>query len=699
VSSPSGSNETQLSELKAQVRARLKSELDSNSSIDTSSREYHQFRAENLPSRSSWFEQAALFAGKTLSIQPGNNKEKIEKNLGTAHLGCSAADVVSLSILAPFAVFILLIILTVFVPFMVTGTLSLYYLIFSIILSVMIYVPLANMPAFLAQRHRQEASNQMVLSVFYLVTFMRHTPNLERAMQFAAEHIGSPLSLDFKKIIWNVETEKFQTISESLEDYLIQWRESAREYIEAIHLIQSSLYETSNDRRVNSLDKALDVMLNETYEKMLHYAQDLKGPMTMLHMLGIILPILGLVILPLAVSFFTTHWTVIASGYNVILPLGVFYLGKRILSSRPTGYGSSDNVLTAEQTQANKSALTTSITLAVVLLTIGLSPIIIHAINPSFELSFGAFELMGYQETPGGTRGPFGLGAGLLSLCITLGVGISVGLYYFKRVKDSIKIRRKTKELELEFASALFQLGNRIGDGIPVELAFGRVAQVMEGTRAGEFFIRVATNIQKLGMGVQEALFDEQHGVLKDYPSSLIESSMKVLVESSRKGPMEASKALMSMSNYIKEMHRVDERLRDLLSDVLSSMKSQINFLLPVIAGIVIGITSMITTVLGAVQAQGEAFASSGVGSVPLDSFGFGIPTYFFQIIVGVYVVQVVLILTYMISGIENGVDPLSEDYLRGKSLLSATSLYVGIAFVIILIFNLIAGQIIGVTA
>ena len=44
-------------------------------------------------------------------------------------------------------------------------------------------------------------------------------------------------------------------------------------------------------------------MLEETYEKMLHYAQNLKSPITMLHMLGIILPILGLVILPLVVSF------------------------------------------------------------------------------------------------------------------------------------------------------------------------------------------------------------------------------------------------------------------------------------------------------------------------------------------------------------------------------------------------------------
>ena len=43
------------------------------------------------------------------------------------------------------------------------------------------------------------------------------------------------------------------------------------------------------------------------------------------------------------------------------------------------------------------------------------------------------------------------------------------------------ELRDETKRLENEFASALFQLGNRVGDGIPTELAFSKVAETMEG--------------------------------------------------------------------------------------------------------------------------------------------------------------------------------------------------------------------------
>src|SRR3989338_4003322 len=132
---------------------------------------------------------------------------------------------------------------------------------------------------------------------------------------------------------------------------------------------------------------------------MLHYAHNLQNPITMLHMLGIILPILGLVILPLVVSFMeNVKWYHLAVIYNVILTVIVYYLGKNILSRRPTGYGDTDiaeenpelkkyrNILIkigAKEVQI--TPLIVSVFIGVVLLLIGLSPLIFHAIGiPDF---------------------------------------------------------------------------------------------------------------------------------------------------------------------------------------------------------------------------------------------------------------------------------------------------------------------------
>ena len=242
----------------------------------------------------------------------------------------------------------------------------------------------------------------------------------------------------------------------------------------------------------------------------------------------------------------------------------------------------------------------------------------------------------------------------------------------------------------------MFQLGNRLGDGLPAEIAFGKVANAMEGTISGSFFSLVSANIRKLGMSVKRAIFDSEHGALISFPSNLIESSMKVLVQSIKKGPRIAAQALTDVSRYIKEIHSVNERLRDLMADIISSMNAQIKFLTPAIAGIVIGITSMVTAILGKLGTQlQDVTADSAAGGVGLVSlFGDGIPTYFFQIVVGLYVVQITYILTILVNGIENGSDKLNEKYQLGNNLIRSTILFCVISFIVMVLFNLIASRI-----
>ena len=206
-------------------------------------------------------------------------------------------------------------------------------------------------------------------------------------------------------------------------------------------------------------------------------------------------------------------------------------------------------------------------------------------------------------------------------------------------------------------------------------------------------------NIRKSGMGLERAIFDAKVGAINYFPSPIIESAMKVLIESSKKGPKSASSALINVSEYIKDIHRVDERLTDLMADIVSDMKQQVGILAPAIAGIVVGITSMIISILGSLSAQlVNITALSPDSTVPsgiLNLFGEGIPTYFFQAIIGVYVVEIVFVMSILINGIEAGSDRLSEKYMLGNNLIKSTIIYSLIALSITLIFNAIAASIV----
>ena len=421
-----------------------------------------------------------------------------------------------------------------------------------------------------------------------------------------------PLSLDLKKIFWNVVTGKFSTIKESLDDYLKNWEVEAVEFVEAFHLIESSLYEPSDARRIQILEKSLKVILDGVYEKMLVFSREIRSPLTNLYMLGIVLPTLGLALLPLASVLLgeMIRWYHVFILFNLIIPFFVFYLTSQIMLKRPGGYGERE-ILEMNPNYyeyANKGVYVTAAAICIPLLLIGLIPFLFQStlflntfnFQPDYSLSvFGLESLDGVMlfdfkdasangapiktiaelESADSVVGPFGVGALILSLFIPLSIALFFSISFRMRTKNLIKSREYTKQLENEFTNSLFQLGNRLGDGMPAEIAFSRVAESTTGLKTAEFFKIVNSNLHQGGMSLEKSIFDPKRGAIIFFPSQLISTSMQILLESVKKGLKIAAESLMSISEYIQNIHKVTQRLQDLLAEVVSDMRSNMVYL------------------------------------------------------------------------------------------------------------------------
>ena len=259
-----------------------------DSSDNSFSNEYSKFRDEITSSKRSSYEKWCNFAEHIIKFAPSPKiLSSLETAIDTAHLNITPVGAASFAALSGLVIILggfLLSLIIFALQGMDFQNFPIFTLLVFLVTGLLSFVYLPRIPLYIATRWRLQASNQMVTCILYVVIYMRHTSNLEHAIKFAAQHIDAPLSLDLRKIFWDMETRKFSTIKESLDNYLETWRHYNLEFVTSFHLIESSLYEPSDSRRLDLLDKALSVILEGTYEKMLHYAQEIKSPITTLHM-------------------------------------------------------------------------------------------------------------------------------------------------------------------------------------------------------------------------------------------------------------------------------------------------------------------------------------------------------------------------------------------------------------------------------
>ena len=166
--------------------------------------EYKEFKAEFLPKHMSLYERLCNLSEKLLKIKPDAKRAaEMQESINITHLEITPAGALSFS----FAMPLIAVVFGALFAFVIFQ--SMFFVSLFIIGAIIMIRPLGRVPEFIANNWRLKASNQMVLCIFYTVTYMRHTSNLEKAIEFASKHLAPPLSLDLKKILWDLETEKY----------------------------------------------------------------------------------------------------------------------------------------------------------------------------------------------------------------------------------------------------------------------------------------------------------------------------------------------------------------------------------------------------------------------------------------------------------------------------------------------------------
>jgi hypothetical protein len=264
-------------------------------------------------------------------------------------------------------------------------------------------------------------------------------------------------------------------------------------------------------------------------------------------------------------------------------------------------------------------------------------------------------------------------------------MSVSVVIYTFLDSYQKIKVRKDIEKIEDEFATALFQLGNVISGGAPIEVAIDRARKNLEETKISELFEIASLNMKKFGCTFEQALFDKKIGAIWYFPSKMIHSIMQTIIQSSRKSIKSAAGSMVVISRYLKGVHEVKEEINELLGETTTSMKFLAMFLAPMVSGITVTMAVVILQILTKLGAAMQTITSTAsINSaqsfflIPWAMSGtLPITPAFFQLIVGIYMIETAILLSVFLNGVEYGEDPVGVRNSIWNILLIGMIIYI----------------------
>ena len=655
------------------------------------SREYREFKEEEVLVKkpATWYEKACSYSEKIIKISPGKEtKTKLEKSIEFTGLRASPEGIIAFALIS-FILTLLLAIVIALIPNTVIPIPTPFKLLFFLFAPLTAYY-LFYYPMSKAAVLRVQVGGDLVIGILYMIVYMKSTPNLEGAVRFAAMNTTGKLANDLREILWRVEIGEYKTIDSALTDYMLKWEAFNKEFVEALGFIKGSMLERNPARREILLNNAINTILVGTDEKMKAYSRDLRMPIMVLHGMGILLPVLGMIIFPLISIFleFKDLSLYLIIGYNILLPLTVYILIKSILDKRP-----------ATHMKIDISEHPDAISLTEMKILGKILPVWpVALISGLLIISIGLALNVNYAGVETTTASPLFLRALaselFQSIFFILGVATALVIYFRGTSFQKVGIRCSISTIEKEFENALFALGNRLSSGIPLEVALRNAEEDTRELKISGLFRLILKNIEGLNMTFKQALFDKEYGALLYYPSRLVKTIMQSIAESTKKGTEAASTAMLTISKYLNSIHTTQEKIEDLLSEIVSSMKFQAYILVPAISGVVVATAYVIMSMMLALQ---KSFASLSEDAMPdIVNLQTATPPWMLQLIVGFYVIELLVLLSVFINRIETGEDRISENDLIWRVLLFGTIMYIAVLATVGGVFGLFINPLLG---
>lgn len=498
----------------------------------------------------------------------------------------------------------------------------------------------------------------------YLVMSLKLSPNLEQSLIFAAKESSNALVFDLRKLLWDMQIRVYYGVNDAVTTFATKWGSYSEAFKRSLHLIRSSIDEPDEAQRMMTLNKALDVGLEGTRDMMRAFADQLHQPTMIIYSIGIMIPLSIIAMLP-AAGLIGLHITIfqVFFLYDIVLPLALYTYMRHVLLHRPATFSPPQIDASHPLLKLiNKKKIAVISLLIAICISLPSLFFIFSSSFPFFTQIPGFFLLQSINQ--------------FVPMSLFLLWGICIGFFvYAQLVFTSFhNIRQRIKQMEHEFSDALYIIGKRLHEGKSPEESISYVATTMKGSVIATLFSDTVFVLSARQATISSALFHPDHGSLNEVYSHRIHAIMKLFVEGIKKSQQSASLSIIRLADHLKDLQEVEKHIRETLTTLTATLRSTASIFAPLIAGVTLAITKLISSIVENMMISTDSTSLFMVEDtvMPGITSAFSLeniePTWF-VLVIGIYIIELVVLLTRFTNGIEDGDDHVSFMYDLGQML------------------------------
>lgn len=563
---------------------------------------------------------------------------KLHKSLDFLEWSLTPADIFSSSITISLLFFTLFTLLYFTFGDWFLLFVGLYVFIFS-------FVFLISYPVLVHKKIVRDGTSEMLLAVIFLSLSYRIEGSVEGSIFFAAENLKGILGKEFSKLVSWLESRKIISYKEAIEYLKKRWGEENPRFIDAINCLFSPVY--GQEEREKNAEEAVRIMIDSERERMRTLVLQMKNPVRVINIFGILLPMMMVILIPIFVFFVPEFFDerVLFFGYTFILPSILFLLLQFQLILKAPSIHSLEVEYISRLKNVRKYLLLVS-------LVIFIPAFIYLSIQLSASSSLVSTTLYSF----------------LLLLLIFSVVILNTFLVY----RIFSKNLEKLSSIETQLLPFLSSLSISLEKNVPFEYSIQEtIDKVRDPETRNMLTIIVRKMISSRGT-FEEIVFDPNSGILKEYPSQLLKITFRMISGLFEKGSYLLKVGIKSLQKFFLDLSDVQLLTKEVLEEAISDIKLQVKIFAPLAGGITIGMSLIVFHVMSQISFGNEMYLQN-VGNEGLSFMKnlekLRLPKLLI-LSIGIYIIEMTIVLSSFVSEIEFGDDYAKKMGEIGKTMI-----------------------------